>query len=286
MKKHLPELEYEPQQTISYIGRAANIAVTSHFLFYLQVAITIYWLGRQVEGTFKGPSLDFSAFSALVHHQGNKNIISNDSFKNENWKNNQTVRQNSKDVKRNSHARDSSYDSLGSYEKESESSFDDLDNSENMPVRDLRRYGSQSSLGKNENTSYSIANDSAFSDRHDSVYQSSPELSQGSHAHTRSSSTDDSMDGSYYGNSHSRQSSGSTEGYATRLPTAGGGRRTSSSGAPTGASVDPLQFVKTKGADELAKTAAKQIEAAKETALMRPALRGDEGEPDWQSVST
>ena len=214
-----------------------------------------------------------------MHHQGNKNIISDKSFKNENWQNTQTVRQNSKDIKHSSHARDSSYDSLGSYEKESESSFDDLENSENMPVRDMRRYGSQSSLGKNENTSYSIANDSAFSDRHDSVYQSSPELSQGSHVHTRSSSTDDSMDGSYYGNSHSRQSSSSTEGYATRL-SAGGGRKPSTSTA------DPLQFVKVKGADDLAKTAAKQIEAVKETALMRPALKGDEGEPDWQSVST
>ena len=195
------------------------------------------------------------------------------------------MRQNSKDAKRSSHARDSSYDSLGSYEKESESSFDDLDNSENMPVREFRRYGSQSSLGKNENANYSLANDSAFSDRHDSVYQSSPELSQGSLAHTRSSSTDDSMDGSYYGNSHSRQSSSSTEGYATRMP-AGGGRRTSTStAAAAAAAADPLQFVKIKGADELAKTATKQIEAAKETALMRPALRGDEGEPDWQSVS-
>ena len=173
------------------------------------------------------------------------------------------------------HARDSSYDSLGSYEKESESSFDELD--PNMPVRDLRRYGSQSSLGK-ENNRYSVANDSAFSDRHDSLYQSSPDLSQGSHAHTRSSSTD-SMEGSYYGNNHSRQSSGSADNYSTRLSSSSSGRRTSTSTA------DPLQFVKTKGADELAKTAVKQIEAAKETTLMRPVLRGDEGEPDWQSVS-
>lgn len=249
-----------------------------HFVVCFQVAITIYWLGRHIEGTYKGPSLDFSAFSALVHHQGNKNIISDKCFKNENWQT--TQGQSYKDVNVGSHARDSSYDSLGSYEKESESSFE-LENNENMPVRDLRRFGSQSSLGKNESTHYSVANDSAFSDgRHDSLYQSSPELSQGSHAHTRSSSAD-SMDGSYYGNSHSRQSSGSTESYP-RLTSSGtgSGRRIGST-----SSTDPLQFVKVKRAEELAKNAAKQIEAAKETTLMRPTLRADEGEPDWQSVS-
>ena len=241
-----------------------------------QVAITIYWLGRQVEGTYKGPTLDSSAFAALVHHHGNKNIISDECFKNESWQTTQTAKENSKDVNTSGHGhtRDSSYDSLGSYEKESESSFDELESS--MPVRDMRRYGSQSSLGKNENTRYSIANDSAFSDgRHDSLYQSSPDLSQGSHAR---SSSNDSMDGNYFGNSHSRQSSGSAENYPTRRLSAST-RQSSTSAA------DPLQFVKIKGADELAKTAAKQIEAAKETTMMRPVLRGDEGEPDWQSVS-
>ena len=237
-----------------------------------------------MEHSYKGSTLDTSAFSALVHHHGNKNIISDECFRNENWQTSQASKENFKDVNSSGsrHARDSSYDSLGSYEKESESSFDELETNANMPVRDMRRYGSQSSLGKNENTRYSLANDSAFSDgRHDSLYQSSPDLSQGSHAHTRSSSND-SMDGSYYGNNHSRQSSGSTEGYPTRLSSSGLRRQSSSTAT---SSADPLQFVKTKGADDLAKTATKQIEAAKETTLMRPVLRGEEGEPDWQSVS-
>ena len=38
------------------------------FSVYLQVAIAIYWLGRAVDDEYKGPKLDFSAFTALLNH--------------------------------------------------------------------------------------------------------------------------------------------------------------------------------------------------------------------------
>ena len=235
--------------------------------------MTVYWLGKTVAGKYKGPSLDLSAFSALVHSHGNKDVISDDSFRN-----GSPVKDSPK------HIRDSSYDSLGSYERESESSFDELDSSGTMPVRsdmrEMRRYGSASSLSMPRDLRLSTASgESMYSDdKHDSMYVSSPDLSQGSHAHTRSSSTD-SMEGNYYGN-HSRQSSGSTDNYATR--------RTSTSTRKTSTSTpDPLQFVKLKGAENLAAQAKKQMEVAKEVNMMRGKVDSvsSTDEPDWQSVS-
>ncbi|XP_053398992.1 LIM and calponin homology domains-containing protein 1-like isoform X3 [Mercenaria mercenaria] len=240
----------------------------------INVAVTVYWLGRTVAGKYKGPELDASAFGALVHSHGNKNIISEDSFKN----GSPLTKDNHK------HIRDSSYDSLGSYERESESSFDELDSSGTMPVRsdmrEMRRYGSASSLSMPRDLRLSTASgESMYSDdKHDGMYVSSPDLSQGSHAHTRSSSTD-SMEGNYYGN-HSRQSSGSTDNYATRRSGSSSSARKTSTSAP-----DPLQFVKLKGAADLAAQAKKQMEVAKEVNMMRGKVDsvGSNEEPDWQS---
>lgn len=238
----------------------------------------MFWLGKAVAGKYKGPELDASAFSALVHSHGNKNIISDDCFKNGSplTKENTSLTESSN----HKHYRDSSYDSLGSYERESESSFDELDSSGNLQarvdMREMRRYNSTNSLSMPRDLRLSTA--SGDDEKHDSMYVSSPDLSQGSHAHTRSSSTD-SMEGSYYGN-HSRQSSGSTDNYAAR--------RLSSSTRKTSTSTpDPLQFVKLKGAAELAEKAKKQMEVAKEVNLMRGKVDsiGGSEEPDWQSVS-
>ena len=230
---------------------------------------------------FDGPTLDVSAFSALVHSHGTKNIISNDCFKHGSpvRKESVTCLESSGNVN-NKHIKESSYDSLGSYEHESESSVDELDHSGNMPVRsdkgDMRRYPSAGSLSMPRDMKLSTAShDSVYSDDKMDLYRSSPDLSQGSHAHTRSSSTD-SAEGGYYGN-HSRQSSGSTD-YPTR--------RLSSSGRKTStASLDPLQFVKSAGAQALAEKAKKQMEVAKEVNHMRGHVDiATPDEQDWQSV--
>jgi len=255
----------------------------------LQVAISIYWLGKSVSGKFKGPALDESAFSPLVYTHGSKrdSIINDECFKNGiqqlNKENGglETVGEKGEGHK---HVRDSSYDSLGSYDRESECSFDDLDSSGNMPVRsdmrEMRRYGSQGSLTMPRDLRVSTnSQDSMYSDhRDDSLYQSSPDVSN---AHTRSSSTD-SAEGGYYGN-HSRQSSGSTSEYPTRRASTTTTRKSSSS------FFDPLQFVKTPARDKLAETAKKQIEVVKEVNIMRgktnqTASLSSNEEPDWKSV--
>ncbi|KAL4230513.1 Guanine nucleotide exchange factor vav3 [Mactra antiquata] len=247
------------------------------------VAVTVYWLGKSVANKYKGPSIDISAFGALVHSHGNKDIISDDCFRNGTSLNKDDSIDTSSNKHR--HVRDSSYDSLGSYERESESSFDELDGSgNNMPVRsdmrEMRRYGSASSLAMSRDLRLSTASgESAFSDnKDDSLYQSSPDLSHGSQVHTRSSSTD-SAEGNYYGN-HSRQSSGSTDYPTRRLSSSTTGRKTSTS------TPDPLQFVKLKGADNLALQAKKQIEATKEVNIMRGKIDSTSSvseEQDWQS---
>lgn len=241
--------------------------------------MTIFWLGRSVSETYQGPVLDTSAFSALVHSHGNKNIISNDCFKHGSPVTKENISGTSGG--QNKHIRDSSYDSLGSYEHESESSFDELDHSGNMPVRsdrgDMRRYPSTGSLSMPRDMKLSTAsNDSVYSDDKMDLYRSSPDLS---HAHTRSSSTD-SAEGGYYGN-HSRQSSGSTE-YPTRRSSTATSRRISTS------TPDPLQFIKSGGAQSLAEQAKKQMEVAKEVNLMRGKVEQPNisEEPDWQSVRT
>ncbi|WAQ99692.1 LIMC1-like protein [Mya arenaria] len=225
------------------------------------VAVTIYWLAKAVSGKFNGPSLDTSAFSALVYTHGSKrdSIIADECFKNGSPLGKDSGLETvGETVDKNNHIRDSSYDSLGSYERESESSFDELDSSGNMPVRsdmrEMKRYGSHSSLTLPRDLKLSSnSQDSMYSNhKDDSMYRSSPDIS---HVHTRSSSTD-SAEGGYYGN-HSRQSSGSTAEYPTRR-TSSSGRKTSSS------SPDPLQFVKLRSAANLAEQAKKQIEVVKE----------------------
>ena len=246
---------------------------------YFQVAITIFWLGKSVAGKFSGPSLDTSAFSALVHSHGNKNIIADDCFKNESWQQTENIINQQKSFKVQSanyqHIRDSSYDSLGSYGPESDQSFDDLDG--NMPVRsdmrgEMKRAESTGSLSRDQPLRLPSGSDSVF-DRYDPRYGSSPDIS---HIHTRSSSND-SMDGVF---NHSRQSSGSTDNYPTR--------RLSTNIRKPSASNDPLQFVKANKADDLARSAKQQMEAFKEVNKMRPTVaqpntKVDE-EQDWQSV--
>ncbi|XP_046577711.1 LOW QUALITY PROTEIN: LIM and calponin homology domains-containing protein 1-like [Haliotis rubra] len=227
------------------------------------VAITVYWLGKVVNQSFQGPHLDFTAFAPLVHHHS-KDIILDDHFRRDSscsWESNELQYYGShegnsrgnRQEQENRHHRDSSYES---YEKGSEDSLDEQV-FDNMPVR----YGSQSALNKTGEGMYS-------DDRQNSMYRSSPDLSQGSY-HRRSSSND-SLDGSYHG-SHSRQSSGSTENYPTRPH-----RRTSSSTA------DPLQFVKQKPTD-LAKKAEEQMKVAATQKEYKIPVVVDKEEDDWQS---
>ncbi|KAL5012988.1 hypothetical protein ScPMuIL_011539 [Solemya velum] len=240
------------------------------------VAVTVFWLGRTVASHNNGPQLDPSAFSGLINYHG-KEVFEEETFHSNSWNSEEhsSSEGNSKVVTKDGehrHTRDSSYESFASYDRVSESSIDEpiLDN---MPVRsDMRRYGSASSLNRSSDLSarFSGTFDSVYSeDKDSSLYRSSPDISVGSHAHTRSSSTD-SMDGSYHGN-HSRQSSGSVENYPTRTTQ----RKVSQ------ASADPLKFVKAQSAAELARQAQVQIEAAAETKSMR-VLPGKD-DIDWQS---
>ncbi|XP_046380443.2 LIM and calponin homology domains-containing protein 1-like isoform X2 [Haliotis rufescens] len=232
------------------------------------VAITVYWLGKVVNQSFQGPHLDFTAFAPLVHHHS-KDIILNDHFRRDSscsWESNEycsaygshegnslgNIRE-----QENRHHRDSSYESYASYEKGSEDSLDEQV-FDNMPVR----YGSQSALNKMGDGMYS-------DDRQNSMYRSSPDLSQGSY-HRRSSSND-SLDGSYHG-SHSRQSSGSMENYPTRPH-----RRTSSSTA------DPLQFVKMQKQTDLAKKAEEQMKLAATQKEIKKDVSVSKDEDDWLS---
>ncbi|KAH3835126.1 hypothetical protein DPMN_108469, partial [Dreissena polymorpha] len=144
-------------------------------------------------------------------------------------------------------------------------------------MREMRKYGSTSSLN-NRDLRFSMASqDSMYSDnKDDSMYTSSPDVS---HAHTRSSSTD-SAEGGIYSN-HSRQSSGSMD-YPTRKASLTANPRKMSATIP-----DPLQFVKLKGAAELAEQAKRQMQVAQETNIMRGKTNStvsfSSEEPDWKS---
>ncbi|XP_067663284.1 LIM domain only protein 7-like isoform X1 [Haliotis asinina] len=229
------------------------------------VAITVYWLGKVVNQSFQGPHLDFTAFAPLVHHHS-KDILLDDHFRRDSscsWESNEYCSTygshegnslGNRQEQENRNHRDSSYES---YEKGSEDSLDEQV-FDNMPVR----YGSQSALNKTGEGMYS-------DDRQNSMYRSSPDLSQGSY-HRRSSSND-SLDGSYHG-SHSRQSSGSVENYPTRPH-----RRTSSSTA------DPLQFVKMHKQTDLAKKAEEQMKVVATQKEFKSSVAVDKDEDDWQS---
>ncbi|XP_052281423.1 LIM and calponin homology domains-containing protein 1-like isoform X3 [Dreissena polymorpha] len=248
------------------------------------VAVCIYWLAKSVNEKFKGPTLDTSAFRALVYTHGTKrdSIIADECYNGLPFgKEKNGLETLGESHKENSHFRGSSYDSLESVERESVSSFDDLDSSGNMPVRsdmrEMRKYGSTSSLN-NRDLRFSMASqDSMYSDnKDDSMYTSSPDVS---HAHTRSSSTD-SAEGGIYSN-HSRQSSGSMD-YPTRKASLTANPRKMSATIP-----DPLQFVKLKGAAELAEQAKRQMQVAQETNIMRGKTNStvsfSSEEPDWKS---
>ncbi|XP_050417442.1 uncharacterized protein LOC126830949 isoform X2 [Patella vulgata] len=247
------------------------------------VAITIYWLGRAVCHTYPVPNLDFSAFTPLINHH-NKDIISNehiyrldsscswDSYDHSSaYGSNGGVSGNSiKDSINHRHVRDSSYESYASYGKASEDSLDEQI-FDNMPVG-----GRLSSASSRQDSSprYSATNESLYREgKRNGMYRSSPDLAVPSFNHRRSSSTD-SLDGSY--RSHSRQSSDSCDGYPTRnMP----GRRISQSTA------DPLQFIKSRGAEDLAKQAEeqiKQVEEVKKTKVVATEIAKDED--DWQST--
>ena len=154
------------------------------------------------------------------------------------------------------------------------SALDQVDEN-GMPIP---RYSSSSALGRSR-AGRGSEGDGAMhsSDRNSSLYRSSPDLSHSTLSKRRSSSTD-STDGSYYGGGHSRQSSDSvdypTRRFSTQLPA----RKTS-------ISADPLQFIKVKGATDLALTAEEQMKLAAETKKLKfPAAQEDDN-TDWQSVS-
>ncbi|KAJ8298221.1 hypothetical protein KUTeg_024752 [Tegillarca granosa] len=249
----------------------------------VNVAITIYWLGRSVANSYSGAQLDISAFAALVHHNG-KEIIPDDHFRHDSWEtsdynssayssheNNSKVSLPDGTSYEQKHNRDSSYESYGSYSRGSESLDED-----NMPVR---RYGSASSLNRSgEQLRFSATSDIYSDGGQDSLYQSSPDLLHGTNNHHRRSSSTDSMDGSYHG-SHSRQSSDSVENYPTR--TLSTQRKTSTSTA------DPLQFIKLKPSNDLAKKAEAQIRATEalktERVKAEKELEHDIPDDNWQS---
>lgn len=115
------------------------------------------------------------------------------------------------------------------------------------------------------------------SNRNSGLYRSSPDLSRSAQLNRRSSSTD-SNDGSYYGGGHSRQSSDSVD-YPTRRYSAQHPAR------KTSVSADPLQFIKVKGATNLALTAEEQMKLAAETKRIKPSPSFDDDNTDWRSVS-
>lgn len=238
-----------------------------YYVYILQVAITIYWIGRAVENFNKGSPIDQSAFAALVnihrkdylsdkqvHHDSLECSGYSSAYSSHDGKEGQG---DSVDRK---HNRDSSYDSFGSYGHSRESSLTE----ENMPMgADMRRYGSTSSLNKNSELRLSSNLDSAS---YDGYHQSTPDLSN---LHTRTSSVD-SYDDSH-GN-HSRQSSDSVD-----IPT-----RTTKTQRRVSQSEDPLKFIKLKPSKDLAKQAEEQITMAKEVKQVRKVIEREE--EDWQSV--
>ncbi|XP_070198566.1 trichohyalin-like [Littorina saxatilis] len=262
------------------------------------VAITVFWIGRVAEHSFQGPKIDQSAFSALVHnqHRHRDHIVSDGQLRKESsnsWESGSnchpgayganeraSLRENSSAGPR--HVRDGSYDSYSSYGKGSEDSLEEaaFEVDENgMPIP---RYNSSSALNRSRDRPgrHLLGDgDSAMysSDRNSSLYRSSPDLSRSTLSNRRSSSTD-SADGSFSGGGHSRQSSDSvdypTRRYSTQL----------NPGRKTSVSADPLQFVKMKGATDLASTAEEQIKLAAETKKLKiSGSISEDDSTDWQN---
>nr|KAI8757072.1 calponin homology domain-containing protein [Biomphalaria glabrata] len=245
-------------------------------LFHVKVAITIFWLGKYASKNYHGPQLDLSAFAAFVHLRQNTDTVEREyqapvlSSSHWDWSHGSQGRPaaNSSSVDLSfHHTRDSSYDS---FEKESFESLDEPDSK--MP---MTRYSSASALNKTRDSLNFHTFDSSYSnDRNSSLYRSSPDLANSSY-HRRYSSTD-SMDGSH-NSGHSRQGSDALESnYATR-------RLSSQSNRKSSSSADPLQFVKLKGANDLAYTAEVQMRVAAESKLGASISRAKDDDADWQS---
>ncbi|CAL1531384.1 unnamed protein product, partial [Lymnaea stagnalis] len=245
------------------------------------VVVTIYWLGKYASKHYQGPQLDLSAYSAFVHHKQDVEIVerefqreqasANTSANTWDWAHGGQGRpgQNSASVDNSyHHTRDSSLDS---FEKESFDSLDEPDGK--MP---MSRYSSASALNKTRDSQNFHTFDSSYSDdKYSSLYRSSPDLAHIGSSHRRYSSTD-SMDGSH-NSGHSRQGSDIQEtNYPTRRAGGQGLRKSSSS-------TDPLQFVKLKGAKDLAYTAEVQMRVAAESKLGASLTRAKEDDADWQS---
>ncbi|XP_061185343.1 uncharacterized protein LOC133193423 [Saccostrea echinata] len=243
----------------------------------LNVAITIFWLGRSVSQTYSGPQLDQSAFSAIVRYSGkdllpkerhrNDSVDSSDQTSSAYSSHDTNSRVSNEDLLENKHIRDSSCDSVVS--KESTPSLDLED--ESMPssvTSKMRRYNSAGSLNTSGGYHFSATQNSINVDDHGHT---------NSNHHRRGSSTD-SMDSSSYLGNHSRQSSDSA---SVDIPT----RTLKSQRKASSSTLDPLQFVKSKGADKLAKEAQEQIEAAKETKLMSRSVIPEKDDVDWQSTT-
>ncbi len=61
---------------LMFIGCKRSELVLHHWLRCLQVAVTIYWLGKYAQQHFTGPQLDVSAFVDLVDHDQYKSVLS------------------------------------------------------------------------------------------------------------------------------------------------------------------------------------------------------------------
>lgn len=240
------------------------------------MAITIFWLGRSVSQSFSGPHLDQSAFSAIVRYSGkdllpkerprNDSVDSSDQTSSAYSSHETNSRVSNDDSLENKHIRDSSCDSFVS--KESAPSLDLEDESMPSSVNSkMRRYNSAGSLNTSGGYHFSATSHGINVDDHGN---------SNSNHHRRGSSTD-SMDSSSYLGNHSRQSSDSA---SVDIPT----RTLKTQRKVSSSTVDPLQFVKSKPADVLAKIAQEQIEAAKETRLSRVVIPEKE-DVDWQSTA-
>ncbi|XP_064610037.1 LIM domain only protein 7-like isoform X2 [Liolophura sinensis] len=240
------------------------------------VALTVYWLGQAARNVYIGPQLDQSAFSGLVAQ--NPGVLSPDQSPQRSWNSynggspcrvTSFHSDNSDHYPHSVSLPDEHAPSEESYGSEGGSSL------ENELRADMYRHNSSSNLnrwGNSGGSRGSFESSSVYSNHDSAMYRSSPNLSQGSHSHTRSSSTD-SLDGGH--GFHSRHSSGSGESYATR--------RVSGSGRPS-VSANPLQFVKTPGASHLAQAAQEQIKIAEESKKIKwDTLQETIEDNDWQS---
>ncbi|XP_013384558.1 LIM and calponin homology domains-containing protein 1 isoform X3 [Lingula anatina] len=168
------------------------------------VAITVYWLGKTVEGTYNGPQLDFSAFTGLIKNQGTGSLFehtprahtrqdSADSYEHSSaygsYRSEDVNHKTStpghhsntsydsveqprflQDISTGSghHQRENSYDSFGSFDRHNSD-----DNSfENMPVRNnMQHYGSAGNLSHSGQLRYSATLDGLYSDEVPSMQQ-------------------------------------------------------------------------------------------------------------------